>query len=432
MNIKVYVYTLGCKVNSVESEGITDIFLKEGYEIVNNHTLADIIIVNTCTVTNQADQKNRKMIHRFHKENAQAIIIVMGCYSQVKSEEVSKIDGVNIVLGSVDKEKIINYINEYKETGKQIIEIKDVRKVNEFDNLKTLTFNRHTRASLKIQDGCNNFCTYCIIPYARGKLRSKAKDLVLDEARSLVSNGYKEIVLNGIHTGGYGLDLDNYTFTDLVKDLTKIDGLKRLRISSIEMHEITDEILDLIKNNNVVVNHLHIPIQSGSDSVLKAMNRKYNKEEFIEKIEHIKRIVPGIAITTDVIVGFPGETNENFNETVETIKKVGFMELHVFPYSRRDNTKAALMEDQIPGDIKKTRVNVLLNLSNELKEEYLKEQKNDKLSVLFEKYQDGYNYGHSTNYIYGKLKSLEDLSNEIREVRIEKIDLETSLFSLSE
>ena len=432
MNIKkACIYTLGCKVNSFESEGIESILKLNGYEIVNAKSVADLYVINTCSVTNQADVKSRKVIHQCHKLNDKAIIVVMGCYSQAKAEEVANIEGVSIVLGTINKEYILDYIKEYLDTNKQVIKIFNPRNIDFFDKIKVQEFNKHTRASLKIQDGCNNFCSYCIIPYTRGKLRSKKREDVLAEAKELVQNGYNEIVLNGIHTGGYGVDFKDYNFSDLIDELVQIEGLKRLRISSIEMHELTDRILTHAKNKNVIVDHFHIPIQSGSNEILKKMNRKYNLNEFIDKINHIKEFVPNVAITTDVIVGFPGETEELFMETYKTLKTLEFANLHVFPYSARANTPAAKMPMQIPGDVKKKRVEKLINLSKSLFYNYASKFENETLSILFEKYEDGKLYGHTTNFIYGYVEATDDaLVNEIKDVKLIKFDYDNSKFEL--
>lgn len=423
--MKVAFYSLGCKVNSYEVEVNMEIFKKNNYEIVPFNEKADVYVINTCSVTNQSDVKSRKIIREAHKRNKDAIIVVMGCYSQIKYNEVKDIDGVSIVIGSEDKSNIINLINEYKKNKKQIVKIYDLKNIL-FENMSLDKFENHTRAFVKIQDGCNNYCSFCIIPYARGNVRSKEKKLVLDEVNNLVNNGYKEVVLTGIHTGHYGLDLKEYDFSDLLYDLEKIDGLKRIRISSIEVKELNDKFMDRLRNSKKIVNHIHIPLQSGSDTILKSMNRRYLMDEYIDKINTIRSIRPNMAITTDVIVGFPGETEELFNETVNSIKKIGFTELHVFPYSKREGTPAAKMKNQIDGNIKKERVRKLINLSEELKNKFYKGLIGEEEELLTEKYIDGYLIGHLSNYGLCKIKSDKKELNKI--IRVKLLNYENDIF----
>lgn len=414
------IYTLGCKVNSYETNVMSDILKNRGYIEVSNNDKADISIINTCTVTNTADSKSSKTIRHAIKQNSNAIIVVVGCMSQNKKEEVLKIDGVDIVLGNIGKSKIVDYIEQYIKTKEKKLDIYDMMEVT-FEPMILNNFNK-TRAFIKIEDGCNNYCSYCIIPYVRGNIRSKDKEAVLKEAKELIKNGHREIVLTGIHTGHYGSDLNNYSFSNLLIDLCKIDGLERLRISSIEITELDDQFLDVLKNNKVLVDHMHIPLQSGSDSVLKRMNRKYNKEYFINKIEKIREIRPDISITTDVITGFPGETIDEFNETLETIKRIKFTKLHVFPYSRRKGTQADLMDNQIDEKTKKERVKFLMSLSKELELSYMKKFINKELEFIPEIKKDGYLIGHTGNYLQIKIKVDEDLIGKSVLVKLIKIE----------
>ena len=400
---RVGVLTLGCKVNTYESNVIRDILLDNNYEEVDE--MADIYIINTCTVTNTSDNKSLKEVRRVRRENPNSIIIVCGCMSQVRCD-INEIDA-DIIIGNIGKSDIINLINEYKENNKKIVKIDNIMNTK-FETMKLNNFNR-TRAFVKIEDGCENYCSYCIIPYARGKVRSKLPNDVLDEVRLLVNGGHKEIVLTGIHTGHYGADLDDYTFAKLLSELVKIDGLERIRISSIEMNELTDEVLDIIKNNSKIVSHLHIPIQSGSDTILKLMNRKYLKKEFIEKIEQIRSIRPDINITTDIIVGFPGETEELFNETLDTVEKIHFSKIHVFPFSLRKGTKAEEMPNHIDDVTKKNRVKILIEKSNKLEEEYMSKYIDKELIFIPEVYRDGFLIGHTGNYLLIKYKGNEEL-----------------------
>ena len=414
--MKFYIYTLGCKVNSYESRIMTEDLINAGYvEEKDNNIPADIYIINTCSVTNTADSKSLKLIRQAIKKNKDAIIVVCGCLAQAKPETVN-IDGVDIVIGNKNKSKVSEYINEYVKNKNKKTDIYDISNV-EFETMKLNNFDK-TRAFIKIQDGCNNFCAYCIIPYTRGSVRSKPREDILNEIDHLTLNGHKEIVLTGIHTGNYGSEFDNYDFADLLNEIVKIKKLSRIRISSIEITELNDRVLEIIKNNNVLVDHLHIPLQSGSDEILKLMNRKYDTKYFIEKINKIRKIRPDISITTDVIVGFPNETDKNFNETIETIKKVDFSKLHVFPYSKRDGTKAATMEGQVKEEVKKQRVMELLKLSKELENKYMNKFIGKTLTFIPEVYKDGYLIGHTGNYLLIKLKGCEELLHKEVSVKL--------------
>lgn len=414
--MKFYIYTLGCKVNSYESRIMTEDLINAGYvEEKDNNIPADIYIINTCSVTNTADSKSLKLIRQAIKKNKDAIIVVCGCLAQAKPETVN-IEGVDIVIGNKNKSKVSEYINEYVKNKNKKTDIYDISNV-EFETMKLNNFDK-TRAFIKIQDGCNNFCTYCIIPYTRGSVRSKPREDILNEIDHLTLNGHKEIVLTGIHTGNYGSEFDNYDFADLLNEIVKIKKLSRIRISSIEITELNDRVLEIIKNNNVLVDHLHIPLQSGSDEILKLMNRKYDTKYFIEKINKIRKIRPDISITTDVIVGFPNETDKNFNETIETIKKVDFSKLHVFPYSKREGTKAATMEGQIKEEVKKQRVMELLKLSKELENKYMNKFIGKTLTFIPEVYKDGYLIGHTGNYLLIKLKGCEELLHKEVSVKL--------------
>lgn len=405
--MKFNIYTLGCKVNAYESSVMSDLMKKKGYIEVSTDDKADISIINTCTVTNTADNKSFKTIRHAIKQNENSIIVVVGCMAQNKKEEVLKIDGVNIVLGNIGKSKVVDYIDEYIKTKNNKMDIFDMMDTT-FEPMILNNFNK-TRAFIKIQDGCNNYCSYCIIPFVRGNVRSKNKIDIINEANQLVNNGHKEIVLTGIHTGHYGEELDDYKFPDLLKDLCKIKGLERLRISSIEVTELDDDFLDVLKNEPKLVDHMHIPLQSGSNEILKSMNRKYLKEYFIDKMNKIRSIRPDISITTDVIVGFPGETEELFNETIETIKKIKFTKLHVFPYSRREGTKADSMPNQIDEHIKHERVKILMDLSKQLEIDYMKKFINKEVIFIPEMKKDGYVVGHTGNYLNVKMYTDKDL-----------------------
>lgn len=418
--MKFQIYTLGCKVNTYESNVMRDALLNKGYFEVGLKEKADITIINTCTVTNTADSKSMKVIRQAIRRNENAIIVVCGCLVQNKKEEVSKIDGVDIVIGNINKSKIVDYIEKYIEEKKQEVDVRNIMNTN-FEPMMLNNFNK-TRAFVKIQDGCNNFCSYCIIPYTRGNVRSKDKQSVLKEIQLLVDEGHKEVVLTGIHTGNYGAEFADYKFADLLKDIVKIDKLERLRISSIEITEINDDVMEVIKENNILVDHMHIPLQSGSDAVLKRMNRKYDKEYFINKIKKLRKIRPNISITTDVIVGFPGETKEEFEETIETIKKIEFTKLHVFPYSKREGTKAAVMDGQVDENIKKKRVKILLQLSKELEYNYMEKFIGKKVIFIPEMAKEEYIIGHTGNFLNVKYRGNKNDLNKDIEVKINNIE----------
>ena len=418
--MKFQIYTLGCKVNTYESNVMRDALLNKGYFEVGLKEKADITIINTCTVTNTADSKSMKVIRQAIRRNENAIIVVCGCLVQNKKEEVSKIDGVDIVIGNINKSKIVDYIEKYIEEKKQEVDVRNIMDTN-FEPMMLNNFNK-TRAFVKIQDGCNNFCSYCIIPYTRGNVRSKDKQSVLKEIQLLVDEGHKEVVLTGIHTGNYGAEFADYKFADLLKDIVKIDKLERLRISSIEITEINDDVMEVIKENNILVDHMHIPLQSGSDAVLKRMNRKYDKEYFINKIKKLRKIRPNISITTDFIVGFPGETKEEFEETIETIKKIEFTKLHVFPYSKREGTKAAIMDGQVDENIKKKRVKILLQLSKELEYNYMKKFIGKKVIFIPEMAKEEYIIGHTGNFLNVKYRGNKNDLNKDIEVKINNIE----------
>lgn len=419
----VAFHTLGCKVNTYESEAMLKLFANDGYKEVDFKEKADVYVINTCTVTNAGDSKSRQMIRKSHRNNPNAVICVVGCYSQVASEEIKTIEGVSIVLGTQFRNQVVELVHEYLQTHEQIVRIADVMRSARFEDLDIDEFTKNTRAFLKIQDGCNNFCTYCIIPYARGKMRSRSKESVLSQAQSLVNHGFSEIVLTGIHTAGYGQDFDDYSFYDLLVDLTtKVKGLKRLRISSIEMSQVSEEIMNLIADSSIIVDHLHIPIQSGNDNTLKRMNRHYTTQEFEQKYFELKKKLPSLSITTDVIVGFPGETDEDFESTYQWIKKLHFNQLHVFPYSKRKGTPAARMKDQVDESVKKQRVKALLDLSHTLMREYAQQQIGKTLEVLIEEKDGDYMIGHASNYLKVRVKLAEDSVGHIYSVNIKETD----------
>ena len=405
------IITLGCKVNTYESNVIDDLMKNNGYVKTANED-ADIVIINTCTVTNTANNKSLKMIRHAVVNNPRAIIVVCGCAAQVYKDDILKIDGVDIVLGNIGKNSIVNYIEEFKKTKRQIVDVKNVNDIK-YENMELNNFDK-TRAFVKIQDGCNNFCSYCIIPYSRGSVRSRNKEDILDEIKRLILQGHSEIVLTGIHTGNYGAEFDNYKFSNLLVDILKIEGLKRLRISSIEITELNDNVLDVLRNNKVLVSHLHIPLQSGTDEILKLMNRKYDTNYFASKIAQIREIRPDISITTDVITGFPGETDEYFEKTVEFIKKIKFSKIHVFPYSKREGTKAYEYENHVSDVVKKNRAHILLELSKKLETRYMEKFINKDVVVIPEMFKNNFVIGHTDNYLMVKIKTDNFSHNELK------------------
>lgn len=397
--MKVAIQSLGCKVNLYESEYITDQFQKAGYEIVPFQEIADVYIINTCSVTNTSDVKSRKVIHQAIRRNPDACIVAIGCFIEANHDYHE--DGVDILLGNANKSKVLEYVERYWQT-KQKANYFVTPIPEKFDDMTMSTFLGRTRAFIKIQDGCENFCSYCIIPYVRGKCRSKNFQTVLEEIQNYVQHGYKEVVLTGIHTGNYGVDLGT-DFAALLREIVKINGLVRLRISSIEITELTDEVLQIIRDNDVIVDHLHIPLQAGSDKILRLMNRKYDLAYFKQKMEQIREIRPDISLTTDIIVGFPSETEEDFQDTLSFVREVQLSKVHVFPYSRRSGTVAADMAEQVPGDVKKDRVRRLLALSKELETEYMKKFIGKTLPVLMEVNRTDYSLGHTSNYLLVKV-----------------------------
>lgn len=415
--MKVGILTLGCKVNAYESEFVANILKKNGYIIGEFSDVCDVYIINTCTVTNTSDIKSRKMIRNAIRKNPDACVVAMGCF--IEANKDYNIDGLDIIIGNRDKSKIATILDEYFERKKQVKRLYR-EEVKEFEDMYITEFPGRTRAFVKIQDGCENFCSYCIIPFVRGKCRSKEKDKVIEEITSLVKNGYKEVVLTGIHTGNYGVDLDT-NFADLLREIVKIDGLKRLRISSIEVTELTDEVLDIIKNNEVIVDHMHIPLQAGSDEVLKLMNRKYDLNYYFDKIKKIRNIRPNIAISTDVIVGFPGEDESMFQKTLETCREIGFSKIHVFPFSLRAGTKAESLPNHIDNVEKKKRSKRLIELSKELEINYMEKFMEKEVEVLIEGVKDSYSIGHTSNFLNVKIQKKLN-NNEFYKVKIKKIE----------
>ena len=398
----VGILTLGCKVNTYESEYIIHLLKEAGYQIKDFDDFCDVYIINTCTVTNTSDIKSRKMIRKAIRKNPDACVVAMGCF--IEANKDFQLPGLDIILGNRDKSKIIELLDEW------FLKQEEIRRLystlpREFEDMYINEFPGRTRAFVKIQDGCENFCSYCIIPFVRGKCRSKNPDEVIDEITDLVNHGYQEVVLTGIHTGNYGVDLDT-NFASLLKRVVAIPRLLRLRISSIEITELTKDVLDVIRDSSIIVDHMHIPLQAGSNHVLSLMNRKYDLDYYFNKIKEIREVRPNMAITTDVIVGFPGESEEAFLETIDTCKKVGFTKIHVFPYSERKGTKAMELPDHIEPSVKKERARRLLLVSKELECSYYASFVGSEVTVLVEEEKDGKSYGHTDNYLHVKIPSV--------------------------
>ncbi len=399
---RVAFYTLGCKVNQYETEALSRIFVRAGYEVVDFEQRADIYVINTCTVTNLSDRKSRQMIRRAKKNNGKSIVIVVGCYAQTASEEVLNIPGVNLVIGTKDRGRILEYIEEIGHGRDKLNLVNDIMKTTVFEDLEVDVYKERTRAFIKIQEGCSQFCSYCIIPYARGPIRSRDEEKILDEIRKLSKNGYREVVLTGIHIASYGKDIKTSSLIELIKKVNDIVGVERIRLGSIEPRIITESFVEAVGKLDKVCPHYHVSLQSGCDSTLKRMNRKYTTAEYSESIRLLRESIKDVAVTTDVMVGFPGETDEEFNITYNYLNKISFAGMHVFKYSQRKGTPAALLTDQVPASKKEERSNILIELARVKTYDFNKKFIGRTLPVLFEqpvKSKPGYMEGLTPNYI---------------------------------
>lgn len=427
----VAFHTLGCKVNTYDTEAIWQLFKNRGYTQVDFNDMADIYVINTCTVTDTGDKKSRQVIRRAIRRNAQATVVVTGCYAQMAPDEILQIEGVDLVIGTQHRDQIVDLTEQVQETKSPLRFVSSVRSQREFEELDVPDFQDRTRAFLKIQEGCNNFCTFCIIPYSRGFIRSRKPENVLEQTRMLVAKGYREVVLSGIHTGGYGDDLDNYSLADLLVDLEQVEGLERIRISSIEASEIDDRMIEVLTQSDKVCRHLHIPLQAGSNQVLDRMNRKYTVEEFAARLVELRKALPELAITSDVIVGFPSESDEDFQSTYRFIQEQGFAELHVFPYSKRKGTPAARYLDQVPDETKEHRVAELVRLSAELRHRYSRRFLGQELDVIPEEINEqGLLVGYTDNYIRVAFRGLPEMIGEVCTVRLDQADPHVSTGTL--
>ena len=420
---KVAFLTLGCKTNQYETNGMMQKFEEAGYKICNIEENPDIYVVNTCTVTNIADRKSRQALRKIKEKNT--IIVACGCYAQVAKDKLKQMEEIDIILGNKEKKNIVKYVEQYiNEKHEQQLKqrhISDISKQKEYDEYGCVTYTEKARTTIKIQDGCNNFCTYCLIPYARGRIRSRKKENVIKEAEYIAKHGIKEIVLTGIHIASYGKDWEEkYKLIDLLEDLNKVEGIERIRLGSLEPTIITDEFVERLSKLEKICDHFHLSLQSGCDETLKRMNRKYTTEEFRKVTKRLRTKFKNVNLTTDIIVGFPGETEEEFSTTYEFLKEIAFYKMHIFKYSKRDGTVAAKMPNQVDGKIAEERSKKLIELSNKNELKYNNKYVGKTLKVLFEEKQGDYWIGHTTNYIVVKLKSKENLENENVEVTIKK------------
>lgn len=422
----VAFHTLGCKVNTYDTEAMMELFEKADYEIVHFENKSDVYIINTCTVTSMGDKKSRQMIRKAKRKNPDAVVAVTGCYAQTSAKELEKIPEVDIIVGNQDRNSIVSLVEKLKESGKKISIVQDIMHTKEYEELKITKVKDRTRAFIKIQEGCNNFCSYCIIPYARGPVRSRTVENILDEARNIAEQGYKEIVVTGINVSSYGKELVGTSLIHLLESLNRVKGIERIRLGSLEPMLIDEDFVYGLKGIDKLCDHFHLSLQSGSDEVLKRMNRKYDKLTFEKIVRGIRESFPQASITTDIMVGFPSEGEEEFDESYEFIKKIGFSKLHVFKYSRRKGTPAAKMDNQIPEPIKEKRSKKVIELSNLLEEEYAKKFIGESKVVLFEqRSKEDYNIyqGHTTNYLLVQAYSQEDLIGKLISVELTAVKL---------
>ena len=438
MSKVVRFVTLGCKVNQYETNAMAQKFLEKGYQIIeeitpeNEDIKPDICIINTCTVTNMSDRKSRQMLRRMKEKNPSTIVVAVGCYAQVAKNELAKIPEIDLVLGNNEKVEIVKYVEEYINNHINNVELDDVMYSKEFSDFGNVTYTEKTRAVIKIQDGCDRFCSYCIIPYARGRVRSRKPENIISEITQIASKGIKEVVITGIHIASYGKDfamskdskLTNYRLIDLLEEINEIQGIQRIRLGSIEPLLITVEFVERLKKLEKICHHFHLSLQSGCDETLKRMNRRYTTEQFKEIVRLLRGAYSDVNLTTDIIVGFPCETDEEFNKTYQFLKEIKFYKMHIFKYSPRKGTKAAVMLNQINGDIKEERSKKLIELSDRNEIEYNKSYIGKNVEVLFEEEKDGMYKGHTQNYIMVYCQSKEKLDNKIIYVVCEKAEKE--------
>ena len=413
-------YTLGCKVNQYETNAMMQKFQEAGYQIVDiNDNISDICVINTCTVTNMSDRKSRHMLRKIKEKNHNAIIIATGCYAQVAKKQLEEMPEVDIVIGNDEKNDIVYFLEEYMKKQQKIVEVQDISKQKEFIDMGQITYTEKTRAVIKVQDGCNQFCSYCLIPYARGRVRSRKPESILKEIKQIAKKGIQEVVITGIHIASYGREFDNeYYLIDLLEEINKIDGIVRIRLGSLEPTIITEDFMKRLIKLDKICHHFHLSLQSGCDETLKRMNRKYTTSQFKEIVSRLRKYYNDVILTTDIIVGFPGETEEEFKQTYQFLKEIKFYKMHVFPYSPREGTRAAKMENQVDNKLKEHRSKELIEMSNQNQKKYNEQYIGKKVEVLFEENEDGYYKGHTQNYILVKYKTNDNLENKLKYVKV--------------
>ncbi|MGN0134702.1 MAG: tRNA (N(6)-L-threonylcarbamoyladenosine(37)-C(2))-methylthiotransferase MtaB [Anaerotignum sp.] len=422
---KAASFALGCKVNQYESEAIAELFAEKGYEIVGIDEEADVYVINTCTVTNFGDKKSRQLIRKVKRQNENAIVAVVGCYAQTAPRELMKVEGVNLVIGTKDRAQIVEMVENYDISRGVENHVTDIMKERVFEPLSIQKLANRTRAYLKIQDGCSQYCSYCIIPYARGPIRSREPQEVLAEVKRLADNGFKEVVLTGIHVASYGKDRRDTSLLEILRQVHEVEGIERIRFSSIEPNVVTEEFAKAMAELPKVCDHFHLSLQSGCDKTLKEMNRKYDTEKYRQAAATLRKYLPHVALTTDIIVGFPGETEEDFQASYDFAREIGFAKIHVFPYSPKRGTPAAARKDQLPNAVKSERSHKLIALSDQMAADFLREYVGQDVEVLYERMvEDGIYEGHTTNYIKVRGRSEKDLTNQICKTHIIKAETE--------
>mgnify|MGYP005759526579 FL=1 len=427
MNQKIASYALGCKVNQYESEAIAELFAEKGYDVVSIEDQADVYIINTCTVTNFGDKKSRQLIRKVKRQNPDAIVAVVGCYAQTAPEEISAVEGVNLVIGTKDKSQVVKMVEDYrKEMGVQNF-VTDIMHERVFEPLEIKRLQNRTRAYLKIQDGCSQFCSYCIIPYARGPIRSRAPQDVIAEVKRLAENGFREVVLTGIHVASYGKDRKDITLTEIIQQVHAVEGIERIRFSSIEPNVVTEEFAQAMAALPKVCDHFHLSLQSGCDKTLEQMRRRYDTAQYRRAVALLRKYLPDVALTTDIIVGFPGESEQDYQQSKAFAEEIGFSKIHVFPYSPKKGTPAAERKDQLPNAVKQQRSHDLILASERMTEAFLQAHVGKEKEVLFERMVSPDVYeGHTTNYMKVHAKSTEDLTNQCKMVHMLEVEGETA------
>ena len=418
-------YTLGCKTNQYDTEAMQELFEKKGWQIVDFREKSDVYVVNTCTVTNLGDRKSRQMIRKAHRTNPEGVIAVVGCYAQQSVEEVLAIPGVKVALGTRNRARIVECVEMAAASGETVNGVENIMSLREFEDTPITSFAGKTRGVLKIQEGCNQFCSYCIIPFARGPIRSRKPASVLEEVKRLAEDGFQEIVLTGIHIASYGKELKATSLSELLQDIHHVDGIQRIRLGSLEPNLLSEEFIDLVRRLPKICRHFHISLQSGCDSTLKRMNRRYTAEEYRTIVENLRKAMPNVAVTTDIMVGFPGETEEEFTQTCSFTETIGFSKIHVFPYSPRKGTPAASFENQVGAETKEARSRDLIALGHRLEQRYMEGFIGQRVMVLFEEEhpeKPGIYTGYTDEYVRVAIHSKTGLEGKLISVFVQGID----------